>query len=146
MEQFFSSDQSVMFFVLVAAMFVMLKFLPRLTLGVPFLDPELVKAKMDVDGDFLILDVRTEKEFASNTGHMPGAMNLPLSDIKARLKDGGEALEAFKEVPICVVCRTENRSPKAARILKNAGFKNLSVMKGGIMRWNREKLPTEGRG
>ena len=144
MDSTFFSEQSSIFLVLVLVFFLVLKFIPRVLLGIPFLDPDLVKEKMDADDDFLILDVRTEREFTSKTGHVPGALNLPLSDIKKRLEESGDELAPLKSLPVCIMCRTENRSPKAARILKNNGFTNLSVMKGGIMAWRRMKLPVEG--
>lgn len=144
MEKGFFSDQPILFLVTMAAAFVMLKYLPRLTLGVPFLAPGEIKAQMDGNPDLLIVDVRTEGEFTGKTGHVPGALNLPLSNIRSRLVEIADDLGPYKAQPVCVMCRSENRSPKAIKALKKAGFTNLSVMKGGMMAWKREKLPIEG--
>ena len=144
MDQEFISQESAIFAVMAVFLFFILKFLPRILLGIPFIDPQQVKTKMDIDEGFLILDVRTEREFTGKIGHVPGAVNLPLSELKGRMAELGEELEPYKNQPVCIMCRSENRSPKAAKLLKAAGFTNLSVMKGGMMSWRRDKLPVEG--
>ena len=71
-------------------------------------------------------------------GHAPnlplGALPNPLSGIKA-LPDG----------PVILVCRTDKRSAKAAEIVRTAGFSNVTVLRGGMERWNRAGLPVESR-
>ena len=76
----------------------------------------------------LLLDVRTPTEFAD--GHVPGAKNLPLSELKDRL---GE-LEGNKDREIYVICHSGNRSQSAARTLLSAGFKPVDVA-GGTSAW-----------
>ena len=62
------------------------------------------------------LDVRTAQEFA--TGHVDGALNIPVEEIEARL---GE-LESFRGDSIVVYCRTGRRSAIASAILERDGF------------------------
>jgi phage shock protein E len=71
-----------------------------------------------------IVDVRTPDEFAD--GAYPGAVNIPLAALQARL---GE-LEP-KDKPIVLYCASGARSAQAARILKQAGFTD-AVNAGGI--------------
>lgn len=47
--------------------------------GFSTITPEEARAMMD-DGDVVILDVREPSEFA--TGHVPGAINVPLGEIR----------------------------------------------------------------
>jgi rhodanese-related sulfurtransferase len=92
--------------------------------------------------DILILDVRTPAEFTGELGHIKGAINLPLDQLTKRLKEMGPQLAPYKAAPVIVVCRTENRSSKAARILKADGFANVSALLGGMTSWSAKGLPT----
>jgi phage shock protein E len=62
-----------------------------------------------------IVDVRTVMEFQS--GHVPGAINIPLDEIQNKL-------EEFKQLPkpIVVYCRSGARSGMAMSILKQSGI------------------------
>ncbi len=65
----------------------------------------------------LLVDVRTPSEFKS--GSVPGAINIPLSDI-------GNELEKFKnKESIIVFCRSGNRSSQAKSILERNGIGNV---------------------
>lgn len=76
----------------------------------------------------LLLDVRTPAEFAD--GHVPGARNVPLADLKSRL---GE-LADHKDGEVYVICHSGNRSQSAARQLLAAGYKPVDVL-GGTNAW-----------
>uniref|UniRef100_A0A7C3E9D3 Rhodanese-like domain-containing protein n=1 Tax=Gracilinema caldarium TaxID=215591 RepID=A0A7C3E9D3_9SPIR len=67
----------------------------------------------------LIIDVRTEEEFRS--GHIQGAVNIPLQIIKKEIQ------KAYpdKNVPIVLYCRSGNRSQQAYEILKELGYKQI---------------------
>ena len=72
----------------------------------------------------VLLDVREPKEYAS--GHVPGSVNLPLSEI-------GSAAARFPEkgTPLFVYCLTGNRSSRAVGALKSMGFTSVTNI-GGI--------------
>jgi len=63
----------------------------------------------------LIVDVRTPEEFSS--GHVNGAINIPLAEIEKKLSLFGD-----KNKPIVVYCRTGNRSSRAKKILERNGY------------------------
>ena len=63
----------------------------------------------------LLVDVRTPAEYRS--GHIEGAVNIPLQEIDGRLDDFGS-----KEEPIVLYCRSGARSGKARSILQGAGY------------------------
>lgn len=71
-----------------------------------------------------LVDVRTPEEFAS--GHLPGAINIPVQDLPGRAAEIGAVTER-----VVVYCRSGNRSARAARLLKEAGF--TAVLNGGAM-------------
>ncbi len=126
--------------VLAISVFVVIRYLPRFVAGVPFLEPSALKSMMDANQDVVVVDVRTPSEFIGGLGHIPGAVNVPVGELESRIESGSAELEMLKEHPILVTCRTENRSPRAARIFKKAGFTKVAVLKGGMARWNRQTL------
>ena len=71
----------------------------------------------------LVVDVRTEKEFAA--GHLDGALNIPHDQTEQRLAEYG----ADKSQPIVVYCRSGRRSSAAESVLKKNGF--TAVHNGG---------------
>jgi len=90
------------------------------------------KDLIEVQGaDFILIDVRTRDEY--DLGHITNAVNFDFySDT---FQDS--ILELPKNENIILYCRTNNRSTKTANILKENGFDNISVIKGGITEWVR---------
>lgn len=85
----------------------------------------------------VVVDVCEPREFSA--GHVPNAINLPLSSLKDRLRD----LEKHKNKPIIVSCRSGNRSLKGAVILRKHGFATVYNLAGGLLAWERDNLPLE---
>jgi len=85
----------------------------------------------------VVVDVCEPREFSA--GHVPNAINLPLSSLKDRLRD----LEKHKNKPIIVSCRSGNRSLKGAVILRKHGFATVYNLAGGLQAWERDNLPLE---
>ena len=65
-----------------------------------------------------IVDVRSRDEFQS--GHFPGAINIPLDQISAHLDELGSP-----EQPVILYCHSGMRSGSAMHIVKGGGFKNV---------------------
>ncbi len=87
------------------------------------------------DPDFTILDVRTPEEFAQ--GHIAGAR---LVDFTA--PDFADKIKGLpREKTYLVYCRSGNRSGKAAKLMRGAGFTQVINMDGGISQWEQEGLP-----
>jgi NADPH-dependent 2,4-dienoyl-CoA reductase/sulfur reductase-like enzyme/rhodanese-related sulfurtransferase len=78
-----------------------------------------------VDGRFL-LDVRNPQEIAVE--HVPGAVNIPLPELRGRLK------ELPKDREIAVICRSAVRAYYATRILLQNGFKVRNISGGMLSR------------
>ncbi len=117
------------------ALLAVVGFLPRLIAIVrrgPMLDVETLKARLDAGEDILVLDVRSAEDFSGEQGHIPGAVNIPLEALPARLDHLADRLEK----PIAIVCRTDRRSARAAQILARHGFADVHVVKQGMTDWH----------
>jgi phage shock protein E len=66
----------------------------------------------------VVLDVRTSGEFQS--GHVPGALHLPLSDFAQRL----ESVAPDKTRPLLLYCASGARSGAARRQAQSLGYAN----------------------
>jgi rhodanese-related sulfurtransferase len=129
--------------ILVALYFGTKFIVPRIVAsGAAFVDVTEVQKRIESGEEIVLLDVRTPGEFSG--GHPASAVNVPLAELTGRLIANAEEMDGLRAAPIFVVCRTANRSPSAARILKKKGFANISVVKGGVNAWKRAKLPMEG--
>jgi adenylyltransferase/sulfurtransferase len=96
--------------------------------GIPQISVEELKRKLDAKEDVFVLDVREPHEVPiANIG----APLIPVGELEKRV---GE-LAGQKDREIVVHCRSGSRSQKAALILKNAGFKNVENLAGGILAW-----------
>lgn len=72
----------------------------------------------------LLLDVRGPEEFAA--GHIPGALNIPLGELRSRLG------ELPTDRPLRLYCQVGFRSYLAQRILCQRGFADVSTLSGGL--------------
>jgi rhodanese-related sulfurtransferase len=77
-----------------------------------------------------LIDVREKHEFQS--GHIPAAINIPLSQIELLKK---KATAWGKNENIYLYCRSGSRSAIAARQLHKLGFQQVSHLQGGLMNW-----------
>ncbi|MFF5995777.1 FAD-dependent oxidoreductase [Lysinibacillus sp. KU-BSD001] len=73
----------------------------------------------------LFVDVREENEFAN--GHMKGALNIPLSQLRERMH------EIPKDQPVYVHCRSAQRSYNAVMALQGAGWNQVVNVSGSFL-------------
>ena len=86
------------------------------------------KEIMDSETGYVILDVRTEEEYAK--GHVPGAILIPDYEIETR----AEEELPDKDQMLLVYCRSGRRSKLAAEALVELGYTNIYEF-GGIIDW-----------
>lgn len=92
-----------------------------------------LKAKIDANEPFQLIDVREEYEF--DICNIKGEL-VPLATIPQF------ASKISKEIPVIVHCRSGARSARAIEYLQdNGGFTNLFNLKGGIIAWAEEIEP-----
>jgi rhodanese-related sulfurtransferase/DNA-binding transcriptional ArsR family regulator len=87
----------------------------------------------------ILLDVRPTDEYAA--GHLPGAVSVPVSELKRRLKEipRGQDIVACCRGPYCVY------SYEAVEILRPRGF-SARRLEGGFSEWLAAGLPIERPG
>jgi SulP family sulfate permease len=79
-----------------------------------------------------IIDVREPREF--NRGHIPGAHPIPLPTLLERMD------QVPSTHPVVIVCRGGRRSTRATALLRERGYSNVRVLRGGMIAWERERL------
>jgi uncharacterized membrane protein YdjX (TVP38/TMEM64 family)/rhodanese-related sulfurtransferase len=127
---------------LALALLAFVAFLPRLIrrfrqAGIRWIDSGSLEAGLAQGGRTLLIDLRDAVDFAGPLGHIPGARNIPLAELPARLAE----LDQSKRHPLTLVCRTHKRSQTAAGQLKQAGFTYICILRGGMEQWNRQGFP-----
>ena len=105
--------------------------------GIPVTSPKDV---LENENQYSIIDVRRPDEFNNELGHIKSAKLVTL----------GPELDHYlntlpKDTKIVFVCRSGARSGSATEQSLKLGFKNTVNMKGGMIRWNDEKLPKENQ-
>lgn len=77
-----------------------------------------------------LIDVRTPVEFEA--GHIPGAVNVPLDELRRQL---GDLREVLHDHDVVLVCRSGQRAGQAQEALQSAGLTAPAVLSGGIVDW-----------
>jgi rhodanese-related sulfurtransferase len=94
--------------------------------------PELAE-KLKNGGRPVLLDVREPHEW--DIAHLDGALLIPQGDLPARIHELDSADE------IVLYCRSGERSARALGLLRDAGFRRLKNLRGGINAWARAVDP-----
>ena len=97
------------------------------------------KKMIDAKDYGLVLDVRTDEEFAGELGHIEGAKLIPVQELKERV---GE-IEKYKDKKVIVICHSGNRSTKASNFLSQKGFSQVFNIVDGMAGWDDQKYPVK---
>jgi uncharacterized membrane protein YdjX (TVP38/TMEM64 family)/rhodanese-related sulfurtransferase len=141
------NEAAIRYGLIALALLAMVAFLPRLVRrlrgdGLPrWIEVHDMTACLEDRSGIAVIDVRGPDEFKGPLGHIAGARNLPVGELPARLME----INALKDKSVILVCRTDKRSAHAAALLRDAGFRDVRVLRGGMERWNRDGLPVEDR-
>jgi molybdopterin/thiamine biosynthesis adenylyltransferase/rhodanese-related sulfurtransferase len=102
------------------------------TSAVPEMQPAELKQRLDRGDDLFVLDVREPHEYqiCNLGGHL-----IPLGDLPKRVHE----LDSSRE--IVAHCKMGGRSAKAVDFLRQAGFKKVWNLAGGINAWAEKVDP-----
>ena len=103
------------------------------TSSIPEIQPEELKRRLDAKEDVFVLDVREPHEYQICN---LGGYLIPLGDLPKRVNE----LDSSRE--IVAHCRSGVRSAKAVDFLRQAGFKKVRNLAGGILAWADKVDPT----
>ncbi len=94
--------------------------------GIPEMQVEELKRRLDKGDDVFVLDVREPHEYqiCNLGGHL-----IPLNDLPKRINE----LDSSRE--IVAHCKMGGRSAKAVQFLRQAGFQKVYNLTGGIIAW-----------
>ncbi|HXN65460.1 MAG TPA: molybdopterin-synthase adenylyltransferase MoeB [Candidatus Acidoferrales bacterium] len=106
---------------------------PAAATDVPEITPVDLKARLERGDDLFILDVREPHEYqiCNLNGYL-----IPLGDLPKRVNE----LDSSRE--IVAHCRSGKRSADAVNFLKQAGFRKIWNLKGGVLAWSDEVDPS----
>lgn len=96
------------------------------------IEPTDVHRRLDAGQDLVLLDCRTDSEWA--IGHLEHARLIPLQEMSLRMHE----LDDCKDRDIVVYCHKGARSLIITRLLRHHGFQHAKSMTGGIDRWSRD--------
>lgn len=102
---------------------------------VPAIGVDELRGRMQVEPQFVLVDVREPWEFEA--GHVPGARLIPLGDLEARMA------EIPRDRPILFICQGGQRSLAAAAFLLHEGYQDVTNVDGGTAAWMERSYPVE---
>lgn len=93
------------------------------------LNPGGFEAKLNSTANEILVDVRTQEEYAE--GHLSNAILIDIwsDDFKSQIS------KLDKSKPVFVYCKGGSRSAKAADAFVQLGFKQVYDLDGGISAW-----------
>ncbi|WP_296510323.1 rhodanese-like domain-containing protein [Rhodoferax sp.] len=86
----------------------------------------------------VMIDVREPNEVAAFAFDVPGVLNIPATQLESRWT------EIPSDKPVVFVCQSGARSLKATYFMQFQGYKNVSNMSGGIVKWSAKGFPVKG--
>jgi len=105
---------------------------PSTVPAIPEIQPQELKRRLDAGEDIFILDVREPHEYQICN---LGGYLIPINDLPRRVNE----LDSSRQ--IVAHCKMGGRSAKAVEFLRQAGFKNVVNLAGGITAWSDKVDP-----
>jgi rhodanese-related sulfurtransferase len=99
--------------------------------------PASLKSLLEGKSPFALIDVREAGEY--NSSHIPGSSLIARRQLELAVTQA----VPFKGTPVVVCDDDGRRATLAARTLERLGYRQVSVLDGGINRWVTDGLPTE---
>jgi adenylyltransferase/sulfurtransferase len=98
------------------------------------IDVTELKQKLDRGDNFVLIDVREPHEY--KIANIPGSRLIPLGEFPKHVG------EFDPEADIVIHCKSGMRSAKACGVLRQAGFKHVRNVVGGILAWSDKVDPS----
>jgi sulfur-carrier protein adenylyltransferase/sulfurtransferase len=92
-------------------------------------------ARDEIDAGIRIIDVREQHEW--DEAHLERALHVPQGEVIERIDE----LAPDRTERLLLHCRTDNRSARVADALRDLGYEDIGVVRGGIVAWEDAGLP-----
>lgn len=100
--------------------------------------PERAKQLLDGGEQVLFIDIRETEDFKRE--RLPGALSIPLKELSAQ----HEKVPRAGRVVLYCTCPPGNiEEGYSYQLLRDMGYRNISVLQGGISEWRRLGYPVE---
>lgn len=116
---------------------------------VPTIEPAQANQLLQTNPNTLIVDVRDPADIAG-TGIIPGAINVTLGTLT--YKADHEVPTEWRDPnfqdfsrPIITTCETSEMASLAGKLLKDMGYTNVHILKGGTVAWKDAGYPTHAQ-
>jgi rhodanese-related sulfurtransferase len=110
-----------------------------MSLTVKIIEPKEVHKKVvELEEQFIIIDVRQKDEFVGELGHIKTAQLVTLGVELTQFLDKGD-----RQQSIIFICRSGKRSENATLEALKLGYQQVYNMYGGMLAWNELNLPVE---
>jgi molybdopterin/thiamine biosynthesis adenylyltransferase/rhodanese-related sulfurtransferase len=96
---------------------------------------DLDDARERIERGVKLIDVREPHEW--DEAHLEKAEHVPQGEVLERIDE----LAPDRSEPLLLYCRTDNRSSRVADALRELGYEDVKVMRGGIVAWTDADLP-----
>ena len=93
------------------------------------------EARDEIDSGVRIIDVREQHEW--DEAHLERAVHVPQGEVVERIDE----LAPERSERLLLHCRTDNRSAVVADALRDLGYDDIGVVRGGIIAWEKAGLP-----
>lgn len=101
------------------------------------IDPELLHQMLASGRRVTVIDVRDSAEFRGPRGRIPGAISVPIHQLRARSSE----LAAHRTEAVVVTSGHDRRGFTGADELESLGFSEVYALEGGMDRWLELGLP-----
>ncbi|MBX9695564.1 MAG: sulfurtransferase [Cyanobacteria bacterium] len=102
------------------------------------ISPVELKKRLDNGDNVVLVDVRGAHELY--IANLDNSLHIPMDELQHHLAELKELEAASKD--IVLYCRTGQRSLNCAHALKNAGFKRIYNLTGGLHAWSDQVDPS----
>ncbi|MDH5649464.1 MAG: rhodanese-like domain-containing protein [Gammaproteobacteria bacterium] len=99
------------------------------------ISPQEAKERKANEPDILFIDPRSAADISATTGIIPGALNVPLSELHEKSDHELPQELGSHSRPIIAACEAGPMGALAAYALKQRGFRNVAFMDGGTRGW-----------
>ena len=104
---------------------------------IPEYDVHQVKNKIDQSHNFILVDVREDREWVQ--GNIPSSIHIGKGVIERDVAN----LIPDQETEVVLYCQGGYRSALAGESLKEMGYSNVLSMSGGFSDWVNNKFPVQ---